>query len=68
MREDCVSSSRTAEIYHSIRHELFVGGILVMMLVGGIGGWAALASLESAERGDRACHGGRRGVPQGHTA
>ena len=48
MREDCVSSSRTAEIYHSIRHELFVGGILVMMLVGGIGGWAALASLESA--------------------
>ncbi len=43
-----MSSSKTAEIYRSIHHELLVGTALALMLIGGIGGWAALASLESA--------------------
>ena len=43
-----MSSSKTAEIYRSIRHELLVGTMLALMLIGGIGGWAALASLERA--------------------
>jgi len=43
-----VSSSRTQAIVHSIRHEVVVGSILALVLTGGIGGWAALASLDNA--------------------
>ena len=43
-----MSSSRTQAIVHSIRHEVVVGSILALVLTGGIGGWAALASLDNA--------------------
>lgn len=43
-----MSSSKPKPIYRAIRHEVLAGSILGLLLIGGIGGWAALASLESA--------------------
>ncbi len=43
-----MKSTRSQAIFHSIRHEIVVGTVLALVLTGGIGGWAALASLDNA--------------------